>query len=63
MDEFRKSQVKIRPAVETLLEKAREAALGKGDYATYEDIFGTEKNYGIDDFNPYADIMIYGRIS
>lgn len=42
LDEFRKRQVKIRPAVETLLEKAREAALGKGDYATYEEIFGTE---------------------
>ena len=41
--EFRERQAKVRPAVETLLEKAREAARGKGEYATYDEVFGTEE--------------------
>ena len=42
LKEFKKRQAKIRPTVEVLLEKAREAAHGKGEYATYDDIFGSE---------------------
>ena len=42
LDEFKERRAKIRPAVETMLEKAREAALGKGEYASYNDLFGEE---------------------
>ena len=40
--EFKIRQAKIRPAVEVLLEKARDAAHGKGEYATFDEVFGTE---------------------
>lgn len=40
--EFKMRQSKVRPAVEELLEQAREAANGRGEYSTYEDIFGAE---------------------
>ncbi len=42
LNEFKVRQAKVRPAVEVLLEKARDAARGKGEFATYDDIFGTE---------------------
>ena len=42
LNEFKERQAKIRPAVEVLLEKARDAAHGKGEYATYDEIFGSE---------------------
>ena len=42
LSEFKTRQAKIRPAVETLLEKARDAAHGKGEYAAYDDLFGSE---------------------
>lgn len=42
LDEFKTRQAKIRPAIEALLEDAREAALGKGEYSTYDDVFGPE---------------------
>lgn len=42
LNEFKDRQSKIRPAVEVLLEKAKDAAHGKGEYATYDDIFGSE---------------------
>ena len=41
--EFKLRQSKVRPAVEAMLEKAREAAHGIGEYATFDDIFGTEE--------------------
>ena len=41
--EFKKRQAKVRPAVEELLEKARAAARGEGEFATYDEIFGTEE--------------------
>lgn len=34
--------LKIRPAVEAMLEDAKKVANGIGKYATYEDVFGTE---------------------
>lgn len=43
LNEFKIRQTKVRPAVEVLLEKAKDAANGKGEYATYDDIFGTEE--------------------
>ena len=42
LTKFKERQAKVRPAVEVLLEKARDAAHGKGEYATYDEIFGTE---------------------
>lgn len=41
--EFKSRQSKVRPAIEAMLEKAREAAQGIGEYATFDDIFGTEE--------------------
>lgn len=40
--EFKLRQSKVRPAVEKLLEQAKEAANGRGEYSTYDDIFGSE---------------------
>ena len=40
--EFRKRQAQIRPAAETMLAKAEDIATGKAEYATYEEVFGTE---------------------
>lgn len=42
LSEFRKRQAKVRPAVEAMLEEAKKVAKDQGDYATYEDVFGTE---------------------
>ena len=42
LSEFKKKQAKIRPAVEAILEEAKDAAQGIGDYSTYDDIFGPE---------------------
>ena len=37
-----KRQAQIRPAAEAMLAKAEDIAAGKAEYATYEDVFGTE---------------------
>ena len=42
LGEFRKRQSMVRPAVEKMLESARKAAEGVGEYSTYDDIFGAE---------------------
>ena len=42
LSEFKLRQSKVRPAVEELLEQAKEAANGRGEYSTYDDIFGSE---------------------
>ena len=39
---FKERQAQIRPAVESMLTDAEKAAEEKGDYATYDDVFGTE---------------------
>jgi bifunctional DNA-binding transcriptional regulator/antitoxin component of YhaV-PrlF toxin-antitoxin module len=39
---FKEKQAQIRPAVEAMLSEAEDVAEGKGDFATYEDVFGTE---------------------
>ena len=39
---FKERQAQIRPAVESMLTDAEKAAEGKGDYATDDDVFGTE---------------------
>ena len=41
--EFKKTQKKIRPAVETMLTQAEQAARGEGESYSYNDIFGTEE--------------------
>ncbi len=40
--EFKNKQAKIRPAVESMITDAEEAANGNGEYYTCEDIFGSE---------------------
>ena len=42
LSEFRVRQSKVRPAVEAMLDAAMDVAHGKGEYATYDDVFGTE---------------------
>ena len=39
---FKAMQKKIRPAVEEMLDAASKAALGEGEYESYDDIFGSE---------------------
>jgi len=43
LDEFKARQAKVRPGVEAMLEAARAVAHGKGEYASYEDIFEAEE--------------------
>ena len=43
LDEFKIRRQKIRPAVESLLAVAKAAAMGKEEYSTYGDIFGSEE--------------------
>ena len=42
LEEFKARQAKIKPAVHSILEAAKQAAQGVGEYSTYEDIFETE---------------------
>lgn len=42
LETFKKRQAQVRPAVETLISDAEDAAQGKGEFATYDDIFGGE---------------------
>ena len=41
--EFKKTQKKIRPAVETMLTQAEQVARGEGESYSYNDVFGTEE--------------------
>ena len=40
---FKQAQKEIRPAVEAMLVEAEQVAGSNAEYATYEDIFGTEE--------------------
>lgn len=42
LSQFRARQAKVRGAVEVLLEEARLAAKGEGEYSTYDEIFESE---------------------
>lgn len=42
LDEFRKKQAKVRPAVEAMIADADEVAMGNGEYAVYDDVFNSE---------------------
>lgn len=41
LKKFKERQKKVRPAVEKIIEKAKEAAKGNGDFYTYDDVFGS----------------------
>lgn len=43
LSRFKDKQAQIRPAVEAMLSDAEDVAEGKGDFATYDDVFGTEE--------------------
>ena len=42
LDEFKKAQKKVRPAVEAMLTQAEQAARGEGESYSYDDVFGSE---------------------
>ncbi len=42
LEEFRKRQSQIRPAVEAMIAEADEIARGKAKYETWDDVFGNE---------------------
>ena len=42
-DEFNIRQSEIRPRVEAMLREVKTAAHGKGEYETYNDVFGNEE--------------------
>lgn len=42
LNEFRNKQAKVRPAVEAMIAYADEVAMGNGEYAAYDDVFGSE---------------------
>ena len=43
LEKFRAVNVKVRPAIETMIEEAEKVAEGNGSYASYEDVFGAEE--------------------
>lgn len=43
LSRFKDKQAQIRPAVEAMLSDAEDVAEGKGDFTTYDDVFGTEE--------------------
>lgn len=42
LSKFKERQAQVRPAVEAMLSEAEDVAEGKSDFATYDDVFGTE---------------------
>jgi hypothetical protein len=43
LKKFKEEQKKVRPAVGKMMEKAKEAAEGKGEFYSYDDVFGSEE--------------------
>ena len=43
LNQFKKAQKEVRPAVEAMLTEAEQVAGANAEYVTYEDIFGTEE--------------------
>lgn len=43
LEAFKKAQAEVRPAVEKMIADAESVAAGKGEYSTYDDIFGMEE--------------------
>ena len=46
LDEFRVRQAKVRPAVEAMLEEAKNVANGNGEYFTKDEIFDSTMKAG-----------------
>lgn len=42
LDQFKKAQKEVRPAVEAILSEAERTAASETEYASYEDVFGME---------------------
>lgn len=42
--EFKRRQAQVRPAVEAMLAEAENVANGRGEYSTYDEIFGAEED-------------------
>lgn len=42
LSKFKERQAAVRPAVEAMLSDAEDASAGSDEFATYEDVFGTE---------------------
>lgn len=42
LNEFKARQAKVRPAIEKLISDADKAARGEGEFATFEEVFGSE---------------------
>ena len=42
LERFKKVQKEVRPAVESMIEEAEKVASSKGEYSSYEDVFGEE---------------------
>lgn len=43
LEQFRKAQSQVRPAVEAMIEEAERAAASETEYASYEEVFGREE--------------------
>lgn len=43
LENFRKAQSQVRPAVEEMIMEAERVAASESEYASYEDVFGGEK--------------------
>ena len=43
LNEFKKRQSQVRPAVKKMLAEAEKAAEGSGESMTYDDVFGMEE--------------------
>ena len=46
LDEFRVRQAKVRPAVEAMLEEAKNVANGNGEYFTKDEVFDSTMKAG-----------------
>ncbi len=44
LKEFKNRQARVRPAVEAMLAEADTVATGEGEFYTYDDIFGSERD-------------------
>ena len=42
LEQFKRAQKEVRPAVEAILAEAEKAAISETEYATYEEVFGAE---------------------
>ncbi len=42
LNEFKARQAKVRPAIDKLISDAEKAARGEGEFATFEEVFGSE---------------------